>query len=148
MSLDKINAPTTAAESAARQVDPKKQAKEKAELKKACQEFEGMFIAQMWKEMRKTVQKGGLVGGGFGEEIFGSMLDQAYSEKASQRGALGLADLLEQQLSPESYARPGGNLPSANVSQDAVKNYQNAYKTLGAAISAPAKTESRLSVTS
>ena len=113
MSLGKVDGPLNAAEAAAQQADPVKQAKEKAALQKACREFEGMFLAQMWKQMRKTVQKTELFSGGFGEEMFSDMLDQSYADAAAQRGALGMAELLEQQLSPQSYARPGGNLPGA-----------------------------------
>lgn len=78
--------------------DPDNEAK-KDELKKACKEFESIFIFQLIKSMRKTVEKNGLIDGGKGEEIFQSMLDQRYAEKMGETEELGLANELYKQLS-------------------------------------------------
>ncbi len=148
MSLGKINAPAGTAAAAAQQADPLKQAQEQAALKKACREFEGMLLAQMWKEMRKTVQKSGLMSGGFGEEIFSSMLDQAYADAASEGGALGLAELLEQQLSTQNYSRPGANLPAADVNPGQQNPYLKNLNLQGSPVAVPANQKGGLSVTS
>ena len=52
------------------------QAKEEAKLKQACQQFEELFLTQMMAQMRKTIPKGGMMGGGQQEEMFSGMLDQ------------------------------------------------------------------------
>lgn len=88
-------------------------AQEKAELKKACQMFEAQFLKMLWKEMRKTVQKSKLVDGGYGEEIFTDLLDQAVSDESVKNGSMGIADMLERQLSRENYAHPGAKIGQA-----------------------------------
>jgi murein DD-endopeptidase MepM/ murein hydrolase activator NlpD len=85
-------------------------AREKAELKKACQMFEAQFLKMLWKEMRKTVQESKLVHGGYGEEVFTDLLDQAVSDDSVKRGSMGIADMLEKQLSRDGYARPGAKI--------------------------------------
>lgn len=101
------------------------QAKQKKELRQACCMFEAMFTSILWKEMRKTVAEGGLVSGGFGEEMFTSLKDQAMAEATSQSGAMGLADMLERQLSP-SYpsARTGSGIKAYQTNSLASGEYQ------------------------
>lgn len=70
--------------------------KELAKLKDACSEFESIFMHQMLKEMRKTVdKKNSMVYGGQAEEIFSDMLDQ---ERAKEM-KIGLGDMMFSQLS-------------------------------------------------
>lgn len=70
----------------------------KGELYKQCQEFEAIFVKMMLSEMQKTVEKSGLVDGGFGEEIFSGMLTDEYSKTMAQNANFGLADSLYRQL--------------------------------------------------
>jgi len=69
-----------------------------AHLQKACSAFESLFIHYMLKEMRSTVNKSGLIDGGQAEEIYTSMLDSRMAEDISERGGIGLARILMQQL--------------------------------------------------
>ncbi len=69
--------------------------KELGKLKKACSDFESIFMNQMLKEMKKTVNKTGLIHGGQAEDIFSDMLDQERSKDM----AIGLGDILFNQLS-------------------------------------------------
>lgn len=69
-----------------------------AALKKTSQDFEALFIGMMLKSMRSTVGKDSLTGGGHGEEVYRSMLDQEYAQEAAKGGALGLCRGLEEQL--------------------------------------------------
>jgi Rod binding domain-containing protein len=69
-----------------------------AELKKTTQDFEALFIGMMLKSMRSTVGKDSLTGGGHGEEVYRSMLDQEYAQEAAKSGSLGLSRGLEEQL--------------------------------------------------
>ncbi len=66
-------------------------------LYQACQDFEAIFTQLVFKEMRNSVQKGGLVDKGFGEEVFESMLDEEIA-KSSVKKDSSIADLLYQQL--------------------------------------------------
>jgi murein DD-endopeptidase MepM/ murein hydrolase activator NlpD len=89
---------------------PEDTAQEKAKLKKACQMFEAQFLKILWKEMRNTVQLTKLNHGGYGEEVFTDLLDQAVSDQSVKNGSMGIADMLERQLSRDGYARPGAKI--------------------------------------
>lgn len=68
-------------------------------LKKASKDFESLIISEMMKVFRESVPKDGLTSGGFGEEIFTSMLDGELSKKISERGSFGVSNIVEKQLS-------------------------------------------------
>lgn len=72
--------------------------KQRQKLKKISQDFEGLFVGMMMKSMRETVGKDKLTGGGHGEEVYRSMLDQEYTAAAVKRGGLGLAKQIEKEL--------------------------------------------------
>ena len=74
-------------------------------LKDACKGFESMFIQLMWKEMRKTVPENSLFGESNGEKIFRDMLDTEMSDRMSEAGGLGLADVMYKQLTAQYQAR-------------------------------------------
>lgn len=99
-------------------------AQEKAKLKKACQMFEAQFLKILWKEMRKTVQLTKLNHGGYGEEVFTDLLDQAVSDQSVKSGSMGIADMLERQLSREGYARPGTKMGEQLITKSADSSLQ------------------------
>jgi len=66
--------------------------------KKVSREFEALFVGMMLKSMRATVGRDELTGGGHGEEVYRSLLDQEYATAIAQQGSLGLGRLIEQQL--------------------------------------------------
>jgi hypothetical protein len=68
-------------------------------LYEQCRDFEAIFAKMMLKEMRATVDKTGLVSGGWAEDIFQDMLDDQYSKSMAKTANFGLADLLYRQLS-------------------------------------------------
>ncbi|KXG77974.1 Peptidoglycan hydrolase FlgJ [Fervidicola ferrireducens] len=72
---------------------------QKAELKKACQQFEAIFLRYLLKEMRKTVPNGGLFGNSLSFNIFQSLYDDALSEELSRNKGIGIAEELYRQLS-------------------------------------------------
>lgn len=74
---------------------PEAKQKELGKLKNACSEFESIFMHQMLKEMRKTVDKNSMIHGGQAEEIFSDMLDQERAKSMK----IGLGDMLFRQLS-------------------------------------------------
>ena len=76
-------------------------AREEARLKDACQQFEQMYLTQMFTQMRKSAKMGGgegMMGGGQEQEMFNGMLDQERAKNWSQEGGVGLANLLFQQM--------------------------------------------------
>jgi flagellar protein FlgJ len=68
------------------------------QLRNACSKMESLFIYHLLKEMRSTIDKSGFISGGRAEEIYTSMLDSEMAKEASERGGIGLADLLLRQL--------------------------------------------------
>ncbi len=87
------------------------QASQQKKLRQACRMFEAQFLKMMLGEMRKTVDKSAsLISGGMGEDIFQDMMDQAITDSATKNGSMGLADLMERQLSQASGVRPSGAL--------------------------------------
>ncbi len=64
----------------------------------ACQQMESLFIYHLFKEMRATIRPAGLISGGRAEEIYTSMMDAEVAAKISNRGGIGLADMLLHQL--------------------------------------------------
>lgn len=73
--------------------------KQRQQAKKVAQDFEALMVGMMLKSMRSTVGKDTLTGGGHGEEVYRSMLDQEYAAAAVKRGGgLGLARIIEKDI--------------------------------------------------
>jgi peptidoglycan hydrolase FlgJ len=79
--------------------------KDKAALKKSCEDFEAIFIQSLFKAMRKTVPESKLFAKGTATETFQEMLDQEVSSKISKKQSVGLAEQMyrqmEKKLSPQ-----------------------------------------------
>lgn len=67
-------------------------------LKKACKDFEAIFITNMLKEMRKSIPKSDLLDSSHASEIYRSMMDQKIAEKIAHGKGLGLGEILSKQL--------------------------------------------------
>ncbi len=106
-----------------------KSAKDIQKVKKLASDFEAMFVEQMLKGMRTSVQKSGLVDGGNAEEIYTSMLDSEYAKNMANQRTTGLADMVERQLLDSMGVKLG---PSDKISaKQGVKAYgQGAFATL------------------
>jgi flagellar protein FlgJ len=76
-------------------------------LKKACSDFEALFLARMMKIMRQSVPSSGLWGNGPGKEIYDSFMDQELGKKLAQREGLGLGKkIYHQVLKREEKSEP------------------------------------------
>jgi len=71
-----------------------------SKLFQACQDFEAIFLKQMLNVMRKTVNKGELLNGGFAEDVFEDMLYDEYAKKMAKNSGFGLSEMLYRELSP------------------------------------------------
>ena len=65
--------------------------------KGVAQQFESLFLNIMLKEMRKTVNRSGLLGSDT-METYEQMFDQQISIGLARGGGIGLADFIEKQL--------------------------------------------------
>jgi flagellar protein FlgJ len=94
--------------------------RQKIAARKVAREFEAMFAGMMLKSMRQTVGKDELTGGGHGEEIYRSMLDQEYAKAISEGPGLGLATVIEKELlkTVPSKGEPAQSAEPANVKEE------------------------------
>lgn len=68
---------------------------ENKELKKACQDFESVFVFQLLKQMRETVKENETFSGGNGGKMFQGLLDMNYAQQVAQKGdGLGIGKML------------------------------------------------------
>ena len=74
--------------------DPKK-------LKEVAQQFEAVFIQQMFKEMRNTIPEGGLIERGNADDVYTQLQDAEAAKVMAEQGGIGLADLMLKQLLDE-----------------------------------------------
>ena len=60
-------------------------------VKKAAQDFEAFFVGSMMESMTSEMQPDEVFGGGHGEEMWRSMLNQEYGKEVAKGGKLGIA---------------------------------------------------------
>lgn len=73
------------------------------ELKEVVDEFTAIFLNQMFKSMRSTIPEGGMIDGGFAEDVFTDMYDKEISKLGSkQNNFSGLNQILFEQLNQNS----------------------------------------------
>jgi flagellar protein FlgJ len=73
--------------------------------KSVAQQFESLFLNIMLKEMRKTVNRSGLLGSDT-METYEQMFDQQIALGMSKAGGIGLAPFIEQQLNKNAPVTP------------------------------------------
>jgi len=90
-------------------------AKQEAKLRDASQLYEKRFLNEMVKAMRKTVQHSDLQKQSFAEKIYKDKLFDKYVNSWSQKGGVGIADIIYNQLHgkifPKNFAPPSGPIP-------------------------------------
>lgn len=95
-------------------------------IKKAAQDFEAFFIGQMMQSMTEGLETDAYFGGGHGEEMWRSMLNQEYGKEVAKSGRLGIAtpvmaSMLRAQeertkTQVQAAAQPQAAAPTANLS--------------------------------
>jgi peptidoglycan hydrolase FlgJ len=73
-------------------------AQEQTELRRAAEEFESVFLAEMLAPMFDGIETDGLGGGGMGEQMFRPMLVERYAEAISRAGGVGIADSVVREM--------------------------------------------------
>lgn len=69
-----------------------------AAARKTADEFEAMFLTQMLEHMSSGIKTDGPFGGGQGEAMFRSLMNQEYADMLSKRGGVGIADHVYRQI--------------------------------------------------
>lgn len=67
-------------------------------LKKVAKEFEEIFLNMLLKSMRSTIEDGGLTEKSNQRGIFEGMLDEEFAKQISQKGGIGIQDMMVRQL--------------------------------------------------
>jgi len=70
--------------------------------KKVCSELASLFIDQLFKQMRATIPKSELMGGGKAEEIYTSMQDSQLAKEIALKEGFGLSSLISKQLEKQT----------------------------------------------
>ncbi|MFQ3610433.1 MAG: rod-binding protein [Fimbriimonadales bacterium] len=70
----------------------KPEAPKNAELHRACQQFESLFVLQLWRAMQRTIPNQPKT------LNYAEMFDLHFAEHLAQNGRFGLADQLYRQL--------------------------------------------------
>ena len=64
----------------------------------AAKAFESQFLSMMFAQMFQGVPTDGPFGGGFGEEMFRSMMTDAMAKEVTKSGGIGLADTVQREI--------------------------------------------------
>ncbi|MEO0679190.1 MAG: rod-binding protein [Pseudomonadota bacterium] len=76
---------------------PRAATPEPGDVRRAAEDFEAAFLAEMLKHTGLGETPEGF-GGGSGEDAFGSLLVREQAQLMAERGGIGLADAIEQAL--------------------------------------------------
>ncbi len=74
------------------------------ELRKACTDFEAMFMGKLWEQMQNSIPKEGYLHSRY-EDQYMSMFNQELSKKLANSGGIGIADMMYSQLSTQLKAK-------------------------------------------
>lgn len=68
------------------------------DVRRAAEEFEAVFIAQMMAPMFQGLETDELFGGGPGEDIYRSVLVEEYGKSIARAGGIGLSDAIQREI--------------------------------------------------
>ena len=91
VSLIGQNAFTTALSKQSKAATDGLSAADQKKVKKAAQDFEGFFVGQMMQSMTEGLETNEYFGGGHGEDMWRSMLNQEYGKEVAKSGRMGIA---------------------------------------------------------
>jgi flagellar protein FlgJ len=115
MAINKTDAASLAADvQAARDLRAKFKTDKEAGVKAAAQEFEALFLQMMLKSMRTTTDQDTFMDSD-ASRFFTGMLDEQIAKDVSKTGGIGLAKVLEEQLSRRINGPDG---PGANAADN------------------------------
>lgn len=78
----------------------------------AGEQFEGIFVSMLLKEMRQSMSEDGLFAGDT-SDVYGGLFDMFLGQHIASQGAFGISDLINSQLQPVSNAQDAANVTDA-----------------------------------
>jgi len=91
-------AATAKATDSARRLTRGAASKDPAQMRKAAEEFEAMFLSQMLGHVFDGIKTDGAFGGGHAEKMYRSLLVDEYGKSMARAGGIGIADQVMQQM--------------------------------------------------
>jgi peptidoglycan hydrolase FlgJ len=73
-------------------------AEARTKARDAADKFEGQFLSLMMQQMFQGVSTDGPFGGGFGEEMFRSLMTDAMAKNMTRAGGIGLSDTIQREI--------------------------------------------------
>jgi Rod binding domain-containing protein len=70
----------------------------RGEIRETAKKFESQFLSIMLQQMFAGVKTDGPFGGGFGEEMFRSVMTEAMGKQMARAGGIGLADTIQREI--------------------------------------------------
>ena len=70
----------------------------RSKVKDVAQKFESQFLAQMIGHMFEGVETDGPFGGGFGEEMFRSVMTDAMAQQMTRSGGVGVSAVVQREM--------------------------------------------------
>lgn len=68
------------------------------QVRRAAEEFEAVFIAQMMAPMFEGLETDEMFGGGPGEDLYRSILVEEYGKSIARAGGIGLSDAIQREI--------------------------------------------------
>jgi len=78
------------------------ESQDQEKLKKACEDFEAIFVNMLLKSMKNTVDEGGLTKKSHAREMFEGMLNEEMASSIAKGRGIGIAEILYDSLSNEN----------------------------------------------
>lgn len=72
--------------------------KNEAEAREAAESFEAHFLSSFLESMYQGIETDGPFGGGQGETVFRSMLNEEYAQSISKSGGVNIADAVFKEI--------------------------------------------------
>jgi peptidoglycan hydrolase FlgJ len=69
-----------------------------AKMQRTAQDFEAVFLTQMFELMGQGIQADGTFGGGHAEEMTRSMLNDQYGKAVAKAGGIGVSDAIYREM--------------------------------------------------
>lgn len=67
-------------------------------IRKVAEDFEAFFAGLVFDEMSSDIEPDPVTGGGEGESMFKSLLNQEFGKNVARTHSLGIADIVQRQL--------------------------------------------------
>lgn len=120
-----------------------------ADMKKvheAAEKFEAFFISQMLEHMNAGLETDPMFGGGHGEDMWKSMMNQEYGKEIAKSGRLGITEQvmqgmlkMQEQHDAEKQAAMSAVTAPMTAAIDPAQQQQDAAIALVAGVRAPAR---------